>query len=123
MTSAAPHRILVYDHDLSSDHVASVVEERHPVEIAVAHDLNAAVDELEKGDLALVVVDDERPRRVGHDLLEWMEGHHVDVPVVIGSGGGDRPELLGEFPDLVLIFERKPLSVELLEDLVELYTE
>jgi len=123
MTSAAPHRILVYDHDLNSDHVASVLEGRHTVEITVAHDMGAAVDELEKGDFALVVVDDERPRRVGHELLEWMEGHHVDVPVLIGSGEADRPQLLGEFPDLVKIFERKPLSVDLLEDIVELYAE
>ena len=121
MTSAAPRRILFYDHDLNSDHVASVVRSRHPVEITVTHDMEAAVSEIEKGDLALVVVDAQRRGMTGHPLLEWMDGHHVDVPVLIGSGEDDRSKLLGEFPDLVKIFERKPMSVDLLEDMVELY--
>jgi|SRR5882762_2593283 len=121
MTSASPRRILFFDHDLNSDHVASVVRSRHPVEITVTHDMDAAVSEIEKGDLALVVLDAERPRMKSHELLEWMDGHHVDVPVLIGSGEGERPQLLSEFPDLVKIFERKPMSVDLLEDMVELY--
>jgi len=121
MTSASPRRILFFDHDLNSDHVASVVRSRHPVEITVTHDMDEAVSEIEKGDLALVVVDADLPTKTGHELLEWMDGHHVEVPVLIGSGEDGRPELLSEFPDLVKIFERKPMSVDLLEDMVELY--
>jgi len=113
--------VLLFDHDPNSDRVASVVGGRHTVKITVAHDMKDAVSEIAKGDVALVVVDAERTSRAGVKLLEWMDVHHVEVPVLIGSGEGDTPKLLSDFPEVVKIFGRKPMSVELLEEMVDLY--
>jgi DNA-binding NtrC family response regulator len=116
-------RIVVLDQDIGGDRIAAKIRDDHPVQVTVARDARQAAEELTKGDVALVVVDFEAPHKAGVTLLEWMEKRQLETPVLIGTLNGETSKVLGEFPDLVKIFESKPIALGRLKEMVRLYAE
>jgi DNA-binding NtrC family response regulator len=116
-------RVVVLDRDPEVERLATEIRDTHDVQVNVAHDAREAEEQISRGDVALVVVDMETPRHSGEKLLAWMEKRHIETPVVIGVEAGDSSRLLGEFPDIVKIFEPKPIALRALGEMVALYAE
>ena len=116
-------RVVVLDQDPDVERVASQLRDTHDVQVNIAHDKREAVEQINRGDVALVVINIETPHHSGQKLLAWMEKRHIQTPVIIGVDAGDSSRLLGDFPDVVKIFEPKPIPVGALADMVTLYAE
>ena len=121
MQGSEPPRILVVDdEEYIRDAFSAVIGSKGAKVVAVG-DGAAAISELRKGGVSLIVLDLGLPGISGLRVLEWMSGNSPDVPVLVVTGLENPPNVLVRFPNLVKIMQRKPVPNELLLHLVETY--
>ena len=88
-----------------------------PPLVSVA-DGRAAMAELHKGHVALVVLDLNLPHISGVRVLEWMSSFADGVPVVVVTGVPGAREVVARFPNLVRVILEKPFRLDLLRSTV-----
>ncbi len=115
-----PRILVVDDEEYIRDAFTAVIAGSGAKVVAVG-DGAAAIAELRKGAVQLVVLDLGLPGISGLRVLEWMSGNAAHVPVLVVTGLENPPNVLVRFPNLVKIMQRKPVPNELLLHLVETY--
>jgi len=112
--------LVVDDEDFVREAFAQVIGTLG-VGVALAADGKQAIEHLRKGNLALVVLDLNLPGISGLRVLEWINQHAMEIPVLVVTGIDKPPDVLNRFPNLVKILEKKPVSNDVLLHLVETY--
>lgn len=112
--------LIVEDDEMVREAMVAVAENTGAV-CWQATDGADAIARLRGGGVALVVLDLGLPGISGLRVLEWMSQNSPSVPVLVVTGLEDPPNVLNRFPNLVRIMEKKPVSNEVLQHLVETY--
>ncbi len=121
MAQKEPARILVVDDEEYIRDAFTVVISTSGAKVVAVGDGAAAISELRRGGVSLVVLDLGLPGISGLRVLEWMSGNAPQVPVLVVTGLENPPNVLVRFPNLVKIMQRKPVPNDLLRHLVETY--
>jgi len=115
------HKVLVVEDDTVVREAMVAVIGGTGVGVVEAEDGAEAIARLRGGGVALVVLDLGLPGISGLRVLEWMSQNAQAIPVLVVTGLENPPNVLNRFPNLVRIMEKKPVSNDLLQHLVETY--
>jgi two-component system response regulator AtoC len=83
-----PLSILVVDDEATYRHVLTQTLERHGHSIATCDSGDAAIDLLKKTKYDMVLLDYKMPGTSGINVLQWMYGMKIDIPVIVITGYG-----------------------------------
>ena len=83
-----PLSILVVDDEATYRHVLTQTLERHGHRIATCESGDAAIELLKKTKYDMVLLDYKMPGTSGINVLQWMYGMKIDIPVIVITGYG-----------------------------------
>jgi DNA-binding response OmpR family regulator len=109
-TVPAQQPILIVDDDEPTQRLLQAVMHRSGFRSEVAANGREAIALLQTRSYGAVVLDMMMPAVGGRDVIEYMLGHAIDVPVIVCSAAG--PAALTGFPPLVKAVLRKPFDVD-----------
>ena len=111
-------RILIVDDELNMRLVLGAMLKKEGYEVASAADGREALQILQSGPVAAVITDLKMPHLSGMELLDRMNAHHPDIPVIMITAHGTVATAVEALKKGALDYITKPFELEELQSVV-----
>ena len=113
-----PERVLVVDDEPAIRALVAKIVQRAGLPVDSARDGADAIEMLQNGPYAVLVVDLMMPNVDGYALIEWVKRRGGPRPAIIVVSAGDTAALRRLDPTMVHSILRKPFDIDVLGDLI-----
>ena len=114
----ATGRVLVVDDEPPIRALVAKIVERAGYHVEVARDGSEAIEKLESGQFAVVVLDLMMPNVDGYALIDYLKARSGERPAIIVVSAGDSAMLRRLDGAVVHSVLRKPFDIDVLGDLI-----